>query len=73
MARRYSSFVLRCWLLDGGERRITVEHIQSRARFESATIAEALVWMDARSGNSSAQKAGGDAQAPASSPDVPTE
>jgi hypothetical protein len=73
MARRYSSFVLRCWLLESGERRITIEHIQSRERFESATIAEALVWMDARSGSSSADGAGGDTQAPAPSPDVPTE
>jgi hypothetical protein len=71
MARRYSSFVLRCWLLDGGEQRITVEHIQSRERFQGATTAEALAWMDARCAGPSADAARGDARAPSSSPDKP--
>jgi len=71
MARCYSSFVLRCWLLDGGEQRITVEHIQSRERFQGASTAEALTWMDARCGSPSAEGAAGDAQTPASSLDEP--
>ncbi len=71
MARCYSSFVLRCWLLDGGEQRITVEHIQSRERFQGASTADALAWMDARCGSPSVDGARGDTQAAALSPDEP--
>ena len=47
MARRYDSFVLRCWRRDD-ERRIEVEHLQSGGRIHNATLAAAVGWIGAR-------------------------
>jgi hypothetical protein len=46
MARHYTSFLMRLWLLDGGERRIQIEHIQSGASAQVITLADALAWID---------------------------
>jgi hypothetical protein len=48
MARRYSSFLLRCWHLPSGACRIAVEHIQSGARTRAASLAAAVGWMDSQ-------------------------
>jgi hypothetical protein len=45
MARRYASFLIRCWRLDRGELRIKVEHIQTGESSQVATHAEALAWI----------------------------
>jgi hypothetical protein len=50
MARRYDSFVLRCWRRDG-ERRVEVEHLQSGGRIRAATLAAAVGWIGARCGD----------------------
>ena len=47
MARRYDSFVLRCWRV-GGERRVEVEHLQSGGRTRVATLAAATDWIGTR-------------------------
>jgi hypothetical protein len=56
--KRYSSFLVRCWLIDDQveEKRsvIDVEHIQTGGRFRVARIVEAEQWMfeACRQGNS---------------------
>ena len=45
MADTYTSFLLRCWQVAGG-RRIKIEHIQSGAGTQAASLAAALVWME---------------------------
>ena len=50
MARRYTSFVVRCWRLEAAARRIEIEHVQSGARTRVASVADALAWMEARAG-----------------------
>ena len=45
MARRYTSFLVRCWRLDGNQRRIKVEHIQSGEWAQVTTLAEAVAWL----------------------------
>ena len=47
MKRRYSSFLIRCWLLDSGEQRIKIEHIQSGKTTQLASPAAALAWIHA--------------------------
>jgi hypothetical protein len=44
----YSSFLIRCWGLSDGKRRIKVQHIQSGKWTPTATLAEALDWLEAR-------------------------
>jgi hypothetical protein len=46
MTRHYTSFLMRLWLLDSGERRIQIEHIQSGASAHVVTLADALAWID---------------------------
>jgi hypothetical protein len=50
MARRHASFVVRCWLVEDGERRIEIEHVQSGSRTRVGSIAAAVRWMRARGG-----------------------
>jgi|GEM_PF-3177722 hypothetical protein len=50
MTRQYTSFLIRCWHLDGGERRIKIEHIQSGERTQVATLAAAIAWLSTRWG-----------------------
>lgn len=45
MTRRYDSFLIRCWALDGAEPRIEVEHIQSGRRVHLSSLASAVAWM----------------------------
>ncbi len=45
MARVHSSFLLRCWQVGGGGRRIEVEHIQSGERTVCADVAAAVDWI----------------------------
>ena len=47
MTRQYTSFLIRCWRLDGEEQRIKVEHIGSGASTQAATLEAALGWMAA--------------------------
>ena len=49
-ARRYDSFVLRCWRVGGGERRIEVEHLQSGARTRVVTLRAAVAWITSECG-----------------------
>jgi hypothetical protein len=46
VARRYDSFVIRRWELDGSEARIEVEHLQSGRRATVGSMALAIAWMD---------------------------
>jgi hypothetical protein len=48
MKRQYSSFLIRCWLLDGGQQRIKIEHIQSGEAIQVASPVAAMDWMNAR-------------------------
>ncbi len=45
MDQHYTSFLLRCWHVNGNERRIKIEHIQSREWTRVATLAEAMIWL----------------------------
>lgn len=47
MARRYDSFVLRRWELEGSDVRIEVEHVQSGRRASVGSMSLAVAWMDA--------------------------
>jgi len=48
MARRYGSFLLRYWLVDGVEgQRIEIEHIQSGEHTLVSSLAAALDWIAA--------------------------
>ncbi len=49
MVKHYCAFLVRCWRLDDGERRIEIAHIQSGARTRVTSIAAALAWISARS------------------------
>jgi hypothetical protein len=46
MDPRYSSFLLRCWRLGDGRRRIEVEHIQTGIRARVASLAAASAWIE---------------------------
>lgn len=54
MVRRYSAFLVRCWRLDDGERRIEIAHIQSGARTRVTSVAAALAWIGARAAENEA-------------------
>jgi hypothetical protein len=49
-ARRYDSFVVRCWQLADDERRIEVEHLQSGARTRVLTLSAAAAWISSECG-----------------------
>lgn len=51
MPRYYGSFLVRCWRLGSGERRINIEHIASGARVRVTSIAAALKWVGAQVGD----------------------
>ena len=51
MARLNCSFLIRCWWLRGGERRIEMHHIQSGGRVRAASLIEGMAWMDAHCGD----------------------
>ena len=46
MVKRYASFVVRCWQVGGGERRIEIEHVQSGTHTRVLSMAAAMAWMD---------------------------
>jgi hypothetical protein len=48
MARRYGSFLIRCWALGGGELRLEIEHIQSGDRQQTTSLTDGLAWIKAR-------------------------
>ena len=50
MVRQYCSFLVRCWHLANGQRRVRVEHVQTGEVLHAATLDAALAWMDARVG-----------------------
>ena len=43
--RRYNSFLVRCWIIDGDTWRIQVEHVQSGEQTQVALLEEAEVWI----------------------------
>lgn len=45
--RPYSSFLLRCWELDGTSERVEIEHIQSHDSTTMRSITEAIEWIRA--------------------------
>ena len=45
MTTRYSSFLIRCWQLAGGARRIVVEHIQTGDQVVVPTVDAATAWI----------------------------
>jgi hypothetical protein len=49
--RYYGSFLVRCWRLGSGERRIDIEHIASGARVRVTSIAAALKWIGGQVGD----------------------
>lgn len=53
MARRHSSFLVRCWDLGSDdEERIEIEHIQSGTKKLARSVADAMEWIYERSGES---------------------
>ena len=42
--RRYSAFLLRCWLI-GDEQRIEIEHIQTGERTRCSSALSAIAWL----------------------------
>ena len=46
MAHDYQSFLVRCWQLGDGSRRIAVEHVQSGERTLVATLDDATAWLN---------------------------
>lgn len=51
MVRRYGTFVLRYWRLDGRGERVAIEHIQSGARTRVASFGAAEAWIAAQVGS----------------------
>ena len=47
MVRRYNSFLVRCWIIDGDTWRIQVEHVQSGAQTHLALPEEVMDWIRA--------------------------
>ena len=47
MARQYCAFLVRCWRLADGDRRLAVAHVQSGGSARVASLAAALDWMAA--------------------------
>ena len=60
MARRYNSFLVRCWIFDGHTSRIQVEHVQSGDRTQVALLEEAMEWIRAYCEKPPSVKAPGD-------------
>jgi hypothetical protein len=54
MEPRYTSFLLRCWRLGDGRRRIELEHIQSGARARVASLEAACAWIETCQANPAA-------------------
>lgn len=52
MVRQYCSFLVRCWSLANGERRVRVEHVQTGEVLHTVRLEEALAWIDARAARS---------------------
>jgi hypothetical protein len=48
MTRQYHSFMVQCWQLDGDERRIKIEHLQSGESAQVASLARLARWIEAR-------------------------
>lgn len=46
MTRHYTSFLIRCWHLDGEEKRIRVEHIQSGETSQLDTLLKVVAWIE---------------------------
>lgn len=46
MNTRYSTYILRCWHLPDGARRIAIQHVQSGHSASVATLAAAVDWLD---------------------------
>jgi hypothetical protein len=46
MKRRYASFLIRCWLLEGGEQRVKIEHLQSGETTQFHAPVAAMDWLD---------------------------
>jgi hypothetical protein len=46
--RPYASFLVRCWSLATGERRVKVEHIQSGEFAQAGTLEDAVAWLSQR-------------------------
>jgi hypothetical protein len=47
MAHDYQSFLVRCWQLGDGTKRIAVEHVQSGERTLVASLDAATAWLSA--------------------------
>lgn len=45
--RPYSSFLLRCWGLNGTGERVEIEHIQTHNSMSSHSITDAIEWIRA--------------------------
>ena len=58
MARRYDSFVIRCWRVSDDQRRIEVEHLQSGGRTRVLALAAAVDWITTQCGDSGTRAAG---------------
>jgi hypothetical protein len=46
MAHDYQSFLVRCWQLGDGTRRIAIEHVQSGERTLVASLDAATAWLN---------------------------
>ncbi len=51
MPRHYGSFLIRCWRLESGERRIEIEHIPTGGRTRVTSVEAALQWISAQLGD----------------------
>ncbi len=58
MPRHYGSFLVRCWRLSSGHRRIEIEHIASGARARVSSIAAALEWIGTQTGDPLTDRSG---------------
>lgn len=54
MARRHSSFLLRCWDLGSTDERIEIEHVQSGTKMLARSVAAAIEWICASDQRTSA-------------------
>ena len=70
MPRHYGSFLVRCWRLSNGERRIEIEHIASGARARVSSIAAALEWIGTQIGDSLTDRQAGAAPGDRSAEDA---
>ena len=56
MARQLRSFLLRCWQSNGQLTRIHIEHIQTGATSLATSVATAIEWICAQSGDGPARE-----------------